>query len=159
MKLSQPARLVSGLTIILVPTIAYGGTFLLSLYRQSDPTFLENEVYRAFFRAGHAHAGVLVILGLVAQILADNARLPRALTWLTRIGFFVAPMLISAGFFLAAPVETREPGQMVSLIYVGTVILIASLIALGIGLIRPRRGVESIASTQTSDMLAGGQNA
>ena len=29
-----------------------------------------------FFRAGHAHAGVIVILSLVCQLLADAALLP-----------------------------------------------------------------------------------
>ena len=52
-----------------------------------------------FFRAGHAHAGVIVILSLVCQILADSAFLSSPLVWLVRIGVPLAAILISAGFF------------------------------------------------------------
>lgn len=147
MKLSRAARRMTGLTIILVPTIEYGGVFLLSLLRANDPMYTESVVTRAFFRAGHAHAGVLVILGLIGQVLLDDARLSGRWTWAARVGFFVAPMLVSGGFFLGAPQDGAEPGAGITLTYVGAGVLAVSLVALGVGLLRPRVDAAVLADT------------
>jgi hypothetical protein len=55
-------RLISGILLITVPTIEFGGTFLLLFGK--EPQFTDFQ--RSMFRAGHAHAGVLVIIALVA---------------------------------------------------------------------------------------------
>jgi len=47
---------------------------------------MDNPLRQNFFRAGHAHAGVIVILSLVCQILVDAAALPMPLLWFVRIG-------------------------------------------------------------------------
>jgi hypothetical protein len=89
------------------------------------------------FRAGHAHAGVLVILALIAQILTDHADLGNQLEWIARIGFPVAALLVSGGFFGAAGYEGAEkPGKLVVLLYAGIFVLAASLVILGIGLVK-----------------------
>lgn len=138
MPVSRAARFMSGLTIILVPTIAYGGYFLLTQLSTNEGSYMENELRRSFYRAGHAHAGVLVLLSLIGQVLADATRLPMVLQWSVRIGLFTAPMLISGGFFGAAPTTpTASPTPLIALIYVGIAILVTSLLILGVGLIRP----------------------
>lgn len=98
---------------------------------------MENPFRRNFFRAGHAHAGVIVILSLICEVLADSATLPVAFLWFVRIGIPVAAALISAGFFFSVlpPAATQANGA-VSLIYVGAVVLAAAVISLGIGLVR-----------------------
>lgn len=144
MTLSRAARRMAGLTIVLVPTIEYGGVFLLSLLRSGDPLYTDGVVGRAFLRAGHAHAGVLVILGLVCQMLLDDARLPHRWAWAARIGFFVAPLLVSGGFFAGAPQGDGAPGAGVNLVYVGAAVLAASLLTLGVGLLRPRAPVAPV---------------
>ena len=98
---------------------------------------MENPLRQNFFRAGHAHAGVIVILSLVCQVLADAAVLPEPLIWLVRIGVPLAAILISAGFFFSMlPPTATQPSGAVSLIYVGALILAVSVVTLGIGLIR-----------------------
>jgi uncharacterized membrane protein YphA (DoxX/SURF4 family) len=72
---------------------------MLRVVRGSRPT---TPFQQAFFRAGHAHAGVLVILALVTELLADAARLSGALSVLARDGVWAAAILVSAGFFLSA---------------------------------------------------------
>ncbi len=58
---------------------------------------MENPLRQNFFRAGHAHAGVIVILSLVCQMLADSAALPISLLWLVRIAVpFAAVFLFRA---------------------------------------------------------------
>ena len=91
------------------------------------------------FRAGHAHAGVLVILALVALLFADQAGFSSPIGWAVRIGFAAAPVLVSAGFFAASIGEGRtRPGGLIVLLWIGVFVLAASVITLGIGLIRAR---------------------
>ncbi len=135
--MTREARLMSGIILITVPTIQYGGYFLLTSLMSKTSGYMENPLRQNFFRAGHAHAGVIVILSLVCQILADSAVLPFPLVWLVRIGVPLAAILISAGFFFSMlPPTATVPSGSVGLIYLGAVILAVSVITLGVGLIR-----------------------
>src|SRR5258708_38821003 len=99
--------------------------------------YLENPLRQNFFRAGHAPAGVIVILSLICRMLADGAVLPSPLLWVVRIGVPLAAILISAGFFFSVlPPTATQAGGAVSLIYIGAVILAVGVITLGIGLLR-----------------------
>jgi hypothetical protein len=83
-----------------VPTIQYGGYFLTSLMDKGS-VYMENPLRQNFFRAGHAHAGVIVILSLICQVLADASVLPTPMLWFVRIGVPLAAILISSGFFFS----------------------------------------------------------
>jgi len=133
--MTREARTMAGVILLTVPTIQYGGYFLLTSLMNRDSHYMENALRQNFFRAGHAHAGVFVLL--VCQILADSAALSSPWLWLARIGVPVAAILIPAGFFLSmtSPAAT-QPNGLVSLIYVGIVFLAAAAITLGIGLLR-----------------------
>ena len=99
--------------------------------------YMENPLRQNFFRAGHAHAGVIVILSLICQMLADAAVLPTPLLWFVRIGVPLAAILISAGFFFSVlPPTATQASEAVSLIYVGALILAVAVVTLGIGLLR-----------------------
>lgn len=135
--MTREARLMSGIILITVPTIQYGGYFLLTSLMNKGSGYMENPLRQNFFRAGHAHAGVIVILSLVCQILADGAVLPDPLLWLVRIGVPLSAILISAGFFFSMlPPTATEASGAVSLIYVGAVILALAVFTLGLGLLR-----------------------
>jgi hypothetical protein len=128
---------MSGIILITVPTIQYGGYFLLTSLMNKESGYMNNPLRQNFFRAGHAHAGVIVILSLVCQILADAAVLPMAFLWFVRIGVPLSAILISAGFFFSVlPPNATEAGGAVSLIYVGALVLAVALITLGVGLLR-----------------------
>jgi hypothetical protein len=133
MQLSEVTRIAIGLILLTVPTIQFGGYFLLTQMGRS--TVIRTELQRAYYRAGHAHAGVLVLLSLIAQLLVESTKLSSSLQLLVRIGFAIAPVLISVGFFGAAPREGAKPTRLVLLIYLGAIALAVSLIALGIGLL------------------------
>jgi hypothetical protein len=135
--MTREARLLSGIILITVPTIQYGGYFLLTSLMDKGSGYMDNPLRQNFFRAGHAHAGLIVILSLVCQMLADAAVLPSPLVWLVRIGVPLSAILISAGFFFSMlPPMATQPSGAVSLIYVGAVILALSVLSLAIGLIR-----------------------
>jgi hypothetical protein len=134
--MTREARLMSGIILITVPTIQYGGYFLLTSLMNKSSGYMENPLRQNFFRAGHAHAGVIVILSLVCQILADAAVLPTPLLWFVRIGVPLSAILISAGFFFSVlpPTATQASGA-ISLIYAGALILAVGVVTLGIGLL------------------------
>src|SRR6202158_2836893 len=135
--MTREARMMSGIILITVPTIQYGGYFLLTSLMTKGSGYMDNPLRQNFFRAGHAHAGVIVILSLICQILADAAVLPNSLLWAVRVGVPLAAILISSGFFFSmlSPTATEVSGA-VSLIYARAVILALAVVALGVGLLR-----------------------
>jgi hypothetical protein len=139
MHLSREARLVSGITLLTVPAIAYGGVTLLGILMKNAagwaPAELElNETQWALFRAGHAHAGVWMILSLVLQVLLDSATLSVGLKWVTRLAAPLAAVATSGGFFGLA----FEPSFR-WLQYFGALCLAITVLLTGIGLLlRPQ---------------------
>jgi hypothetical protein len=127
----------SGVILITVPTIQCGGYFLLTSLMDKTSGYMDNPLRQNFFRAGHAHTGVIVILSLLCQVLADAATLPAWLVWIARIAVPLAAILIPAGFFLSMLRPTAAPpSAAVGLIYAGALVLAAGVLLLGIGRIR-----------------------
>src|SRR6266851_4421966 len=135
--MTREARMFSGIILVTVPTIQYGGYFLLTSLMDKTSGYMDNPLRQNFFRAGHAHAGVFIILSLVCQVLADAALLPPSLLWTARIAVPLAAILIPAGFFFSmlSPTAT-QPSSAVGLIYAGAVVLDAGVLLLGVGLLR-----------------------
>jgi len=134
---SPEARTIAGITLITVPSIQYGGYFLLKSLMDRNSRYMDNPLRQNFFRAGHAHAGVFVLLSLVCQILADGATLPSSLIWLVRLGVPAAAIFVPLGFFLSMPSpKATAPNRAVSLIYLGATLLAISVLTLGVGLLR-----------------------
>ena len=70
--LSPAASTTAGVLLLTIVAVEWGGTFMLKIVRGRAPM---TTFQHSFARAGHAHAGVLVTLALVCQILADGAGL------------------------------------------------------------------------------------
>jgi hypothetical protein len=136
--MSRLSKIFCGITLLTVPAIAYGGFFLLKLLAGWDESNFTS-FQQSMFRAGHAHAGVLVIFSLVAQLLTDNSSLPGSFNLCIRIGFPLSAILISAGFFLSAiGTGITAPNKLITVLYVGIGVFITSTIVLGIGLLKRR---------------------
>ena len=130
--MSDEGRILSGILLLSLVTVETGGLYLLKLWRTQDATPFQ----MGFARAGHAHAGVFLILGLACQPLADVADLAGFWGWLARSGAPVAAILLPAGFFFSSMGAGRtRPNRLVVLIYAGGLLLAAGLTTLGIGLI------------------------
>jgi len=134
--MNHDARLMSGILLIMVPTIQYGGYFLLRLFGGQMPGLKPSPLQTSFFRAGHAHAGVLVILSLICQMLVEHAALGPGLAWLVRIGVPLSAILIPLGFFLSVAFTPERPNKWIGSLYAGALVLAVSVVVLGIGLIR-----------------------
>jgi hypothetical protein len=136
MTMSPEARLVAGLTLLIVPTVMYGGLTLLGILTEGvagiSPRALRlDERQWALFRAGHAHAGVWIVLSLAIQVLLDSATLPSKLRWLARIAAPLAAAAISGGFFGLAYASAFK-----WLSYFGATCLVLAVAVTGIGLLR-----------------------
>ena len=135
--MTREARLMTGIILITVPTIQYGGYFLLTSLMNKNSGYMDNALRQNFFRAGHAHAGVIVILSLICELLADSAVLPDGLLWAVRIGVPLSAILMPAGFFFSVlPPNASQAGPAVGLIYLGAIVLAASVLTPGVGLLR-----------------------
>lgn len=133
LSLSDPARFTAGVLLLTIVTIELGGAYLLRIVRGSVPV---TAFQLAFARAGHAHAGVLVILALVCQIYADAVDLAGVAETVARVGVALAAVLMSAGFFLSSAGAGRtEPNGLIALVYVGAASLAAGTLTLGFALV------------------------
>ena len=137
--MSAHSRVVAGLLLILMPAVVYGGTSILSLL-VGDPDYAQNPLRQDLWRAGHAHAGVLLVLSLVTLRYVDEANLPGWLKTVARHSVPASAVLLPAAFFLSVlSPEATEPNALINLAYVGAVSLGVGLLILGIGLIRSPR--------------------
>jgi hypothetical protein len=136
--MTAPSRRVAGALLIIMPTVVFGGVSLLTLLI-GDVDYATNPMRQDLWRAGHAHAGVLLILTLVALRYVDEAALAEPTRWLVRIGFPTAALLLPMAFFLSVlHPEATEPNALIYLAYLGAVVLVAAMITLGVGLVRAR---------------------
>ena len=127
--LSPDARSTAGVILLTIVAIEYGGTFVLRIVRGRHPA---TDFQRSFARAGHAHAGVLVTLALVCQVLADAADMSGVVATLARSGIPLAAILMPAGFFLSSGGRGRtEPNRLIGLLYAGAASLGVGVVALG----------------------------
>jgi Ni,Fe-hydrogenase I cytochrome b subunit len=137
MELSNTTRLLSGIILITVPSIEFGGAFLLRMLKTSEHGYVDNPLRQNLFRAGHAHAGVLVILSLVCQLYVDGLAVSNAVGFIARLGAPCAAILMPLGFFLSvAPPDARKPNGLIGLVYAGALLLAVSMVLLGVLLVR-----------------------
>ena len=62
MSLSAASRRQAGLILVVLPTVIYGGVSLLALLINPSGDYARNPLRQNLWRAGHAHAGVLLVL-------------------------------------------------------------------------------------------------
>jgi hypothetical protein len=124
--LSANSRSTAGVLLLTLVAVEYGGWFMLRILRGRQPA---TAFQQAFFRAGHAHAGVLVIL-------VDATRLIGPLADLARDGIWVAASLMPAGFFLSAAGKgVSTPNRFIVFLYLGVASLTIGVGSLGMGLL------------------------
>ena len=96
--MTYESRLLAGILLIVLPSVMVGGVSILSLLI-GDPAYMENPLRQDLWRAGHAHAGVWLILALVALRYVDEANLSNLMRWIVRGSIPIAAILVPAAFF------------------------------------------------------------
>jgi hypothetical protein len=129
---------MAGVLLIVLPTVVFGGVSILTLLVH-DPDYMANPLRQNLWRAGHAHAGVLLILSLVMLRYVDEAALSPGIKQLVRVAVPMAAIVLPVAFFLSVlQPDATEPNAFIYLAYVGAVLVIGGVLLLGIGLVRTR---------------------
>jgi uncharacterized membrane protein len=138
--MSRESRLLAGVLLVTIPTVLFGGMALLSMLVGRAAGYADNPFRRDMWRAGHAHAGVYLILALVMLRYVDEAVLGPGWKWVARLGAPIAAILIPAAFFLSTLSPTASaPTGLLALAYPGAAALAVAVLTLGVGLIRAAR--------------------
>jgi hypothetical protein len=141
--MSRESRMLAGILLVVLPTVMFGGLSLLSFLTKNSPGYTDNPLRHDLFRAGHAHAGVYLVLSLVMLRYVDEAVLSPFWKWIARTGAPIAAILIPAAFFLSVVSPTAtEPNGLMNLAYIGALFLAAAVLSLGVGLLRAARRME-----------------
>ena len=141
--MSRESRMLAGILLVVLPSVMYGGVSLLSFLTGNSAGYVNNPLRHDLWRAGHAHAGVYLVLSLVMLRYVDEAMLSPFWKWLARSGAPIAAILIPAAFFLSVASPTaKEPNGLMNLAYLGALFLAAAVLSLGVGLIRAARRME-----------------
>lgn len=137
-RMTHASRRLAGILLIVLPSVMWGGVTLLTLLI-GEPSYMANPLRQNLWRAGHAHAGVLLILALVALRYVDEAALSPALKSVARSAIPAAAILMPLGFFLSVVSPTAErPNALIWFTYAGAVVLAVGVLTLGVGLVRRR---------------------
>lgn len=138
--MSDESLTTAAVVLIVFPTVVFGGVGILWLWiTRRAPYLRENPLRQRLWAAGHAHAGVFLVLSLVALLLVDLADLPEGWRWVARWAFPAAAILVPAAYFLSVVKPGgSEPSRLVNLAYLGAVSLTLGMLTLGVGLLRAR---------------------
>jgi hypothetical protein len=133
-ELSESTRMTAAVLLLSLVTVETGGVYLIRLIRGSSPA---TSFQQAFARAGHAHAGVLLILALVCLLYTEIGALGGVVGGVARVGVPAAALLMPAGFFFSSLGAGRSsPSRWIVLVYLGAACLAAGLVSLAIGLLQ-----------------------
>jgi hypothetical protein len=134
----QPqTRRLAAILLIVYPAVVYGGGALLMQLVHKQHGYVDNPLREDLWRAGHAHAGVLLVLSLVLLRYVDEAYLSPAWKTFARHSTPLAAILLPVGFFLSmlSP-DATSPNALIYCVPAGGLLLTAGFFTLGIGLLR-----------------------
>ena len=135
--MSNESLRTAGILLVIFPTVVFGGASLLWHWITRQTSYYDHPLRRSLWRAGHAHAGVLLILSLVAIDLVDHADLTSGWKQLVRTTIPAGALLVPIAFFLSiARPDAERPNRLINLAYVAAVGVTAGTLILGVGLLR-----------------------
>jgi len=120
---------------IALPTVMYGGYALLGLLTRGGLSSFQ----QTFFRAGHAHAGVLLLMSLLYYSQLEKTALSPALKAAGSIIVLAGILAQSGGFFLHLALGKAGRGSAgTAVTTVGAALLAVGVAVLVVGLIASR---------------------
>jgi len=128
----EPTKVLPVISLVSLIGVEYGGWALLSFLTTRGGL---NDVQRQFFRAGHAHAGVLLVLSLVYFLYLDRTRLGDATRWLAGAILLGGVLAQSGGFFLHMAVAQPGRGSIGTRVTRTGALLIATALVILVGAI------------------------
>src|SRR5436190_7331585 len=129
----EPTRLFPIIVLLSLVTVEYGGWSLLGFLTGHGTLGPFRE---QFFRAGHAHAGVLLVLSLAYFVYLGRAGYSTGVQWLAGALLLVGVLAQSGGFFVHLGLGQQgrsSPGTVLT--RAGALLIAAALLILAVGLI------------------------
>jgi hypothetical protein len=129
----EPTNALPIVAIIALVSVEYGGWALLTFLSGREGLA---DWQQSFFRAGHAHAGVLLVLSLVYLLYLPRADFSDGLEWLAGGVLLAGVLAQSGGFFLHLGIG--QPGTAsagTKLTRTGALLIAVALLTLAVGLI------------------------
>jgi hypothetical protein len=129
--MTDPTRVLPIVMLVSLPTVMYGGHALLRYVTKGGLSELRQQM----FRAGHAHAGVLLILALVYDVYLARTNFSNPVRGLLNGVLGIGVLAQCGGFFIHMAVG--EPGKSSIGTMVtrgGALLLAAAMLALAYGL-------------------------
>ena len=134
--MSEQSRRLAGILLIILPTVVAGGVSILTLLVH-DPEYMRNPLRQDLWRAGHAHAGVLLVLSLIALRYVDETALSERMKSVARTSIPASAILLPVAFFFSVLTpDATKPNGLINLAYVGAGVLVIGLMVLGVGLVK-----------------------
>ena len=122
---------------IALPTVMFGGYSLLRLLIRGD---VLTPFQVTYFRAGHAHAGVLLLMSLLYYLFLDQTALSTSVKLAACVTLFVGILAQSGGFFLHMIVGQPSQASIgTTVTIVGAVLLAGAVLVLVYGLMTTPR--------------------
>ena len=122
---------------IALPTVMYGGYSLLQFISRGN-ALTASQI--SWFRAGHAHAGVLLLMSLLYYTFMDKTALPPRLKHAACAILLVGILAQSGGFFIHMVDGQPTYAIIVTTVTtIGAVLLVTAIGVLVYGLITARR--------------------
>ena len=128
----EPTQVLPIVALLSLAGVEYGGWALLSFLTVRERL---SEHQKQFFRAGHAHAGVLLVLSLVYFVYLDRTDFREATQWIAGAVLLAGILAQSGGFFLH--LAAGRPGAS----SVGTRVTRAGALAIGVALVTLAVGI------------------
>jgi hypothetical protein len=130
----KPTTLLPAVALFALVAVEIGGWSLLSLLNAGDALTPFQEQY---FRAGHGHAGVLLVLALAFFLLLSRTSFTERAQWMVGLSLLTGILLQSSGFFLHMLVGEEGAASFGTLVTrIGALLLAIALVSLGVGLLR-----------------------
>ncbi len=129
----EPTNMLPIIALLSLVSVEYGGWALLGFLtgRGNLGKFREK-----FFRAGHAHAGVLLVLSLVYFLYLDRTGYSNGVRWLAGSLLLVGIIAQSGGFFIHLWLGQPDRSSLGTVVTrTGALLLAVALVMLAIGLI------------------------
>ena len=135
--MSSESLRTAGILLVVFPTVVGGGVSILWLWLSRRHPDYDHALRQRLWAAGHAHAGVLLILSLVALLLVDQADLADGWKQVVRSTIPASAILLPAAFFLSVVrPEAERPSPILNLAYLGAISVSVGFLTLGVGLLR-----------------------
>jgi hypothetical protein len=129
----EPTTLLPIVSLLSLVSVEYGGWSLLGFLTGRGQL---GEFREQFFRAGHAHAGVLLVLSPVYFLYLGRTGYSTGVQWIAGLLLLAGIIAQSGGFFLHMGLGRKNRSSLGTVVTrTGALLIAAALVMLAIGLL------------------------